>query len=203
MPYLPTAPATLRNSAAILGVLRHELTDCRNLLEIGSGTGQHAVHFAACMPDICWQTSDLPENHDGIRAHIANAGLDNVKAPLTLDVRSRSPDTRKYDAVFTANTMHIMSFSAVGKMLPLIAGHLSRCGLFAAYGPFQQGGKFNTESNANFDGSLRARDPEMGIRELEEIDSLAENVSMRRVRTYAMPANNLLLIWQKDAGKKK
>ena len=202
MPDLPTAPATLRNGAAILGVLRHELAGCRNVLEIGSGTGQHAVHFAAGMPDICWQTSDLAENHDGIRAHIANAGLDNVKAPLTVDVRSASPDTQKYDAVFTANTMHIMSFSAVGKMIPLIAGALGSCGLFAAYGPFRQGGEFNTESNANFDASLRARDPEMGIRALEEIDGLAENAGMRRVRSYAMPANNLLLIWQKDERKK-
>ena len=203
MPDLPTAPATLRNSAAILGVLRHELTDCRNLLEIGSGTGQHAVHFAASMPDISWQTSDLSENHDGIRAHIANAGLDNVKAPLTLDVRSASLDMQKYDAVFTANTMHIMSFSAVRKMIALIAGLLGRGGRFAAYGPFRQDGKFNTESNANFDTSLRSRDPEMGIRELEEIDGLAEHAGMRRARTYAMPANNLLLIWQKNERKKR
>ncbi len=195
---LPIAPACLRNSDAILGVLRHELAECQDVLEIGSGTGQHAVHFSASLRDINWQTSDLSENHDGIRAHIANAGLDNVKAPLALDVRSATLDAPSYDAVFTANTIHIMSFSAVEKMIPFIAAHLSGGGLFLAYGPFRQGGRFNTESNANFDASLRARDPGMGIRELEKIDSLAEHVGMRRLRTYAMPANNLLLIWQKD-----
>lgn len=198
MAELPVAPATLRNSDAILGVLQHELAGCRELLEIGSGTGQHAVYFSARLRDIRWQTSDLPENHDGIHAHIVNSGLSNVKAPLTLDVRSASSHSPSYDAVFTANTMHIMSFSAVEQMIPFVAACLNEGGLFIAYGPFQQGGRFNTESNANFDASLRARDPDMGIRELEKIDGLAEDGGMCRARTYAMPANNLLLIWQKD-----
>ena len=198
MPELPDAPATLRNSDAILSVLRHELAECRELLEIGSGTGQHAVHFSARLRDIHWQTSDLPENHDGIRAHIANSGLSNVKAPLTLDVRSASLGSPSYDVVFTANTMHIMSFAAIEQMIPFVVACLYDGGLFIAYGPFRQGGRFNTQSNADFDASLRARDPDMGIRELEKIDGLAEHCGMRRVRTYAMPANNLLLIWQKD-----
>ena len=195
---LPNAPASLRNSNPILGVLRHELADCCNLLEIGSGTGQHAVHFSASLPDLNWQTSDLPENHEGIRAHIAHSGLGNVIAPLTLDVRSATRNGQSYDAVYTANTMHIMSFSAVEKMIPLVASLLDGGGVFVAYGPFRQGGKFNAESNANFDASLRARDPDMGIRELTEIDSLAEQVGLCQIRTYAMPANNLLLIWHKD-----
>jgi len=195
---LPNAPASLRNSNPILGVLRHELADCCNLLEIGSGTGQHAVHFSANLPDLNWQTSDLPENHDGIRAHIAHSGLGNVKAPLTLDVRSATRNGQSYDAVYTANTMHIMSFSAVEKMIPLVASLLDGGGLFVAYGPFRQGGEFNAESNAKFDASLRERDTDMGIRELEEIDSLAESFGLCRIKKYAMPANNLLLIWQKD-----
>ena len=200
MPDLPVSAASLRNSEAILSVLRHELAGCREVLEIGSGTGQHAVHFSANMPDICWQTSDLDENHEGINLHIANSGLSNVKAPLGLDVRSASPDGRLFDAVFTANTMHIMSFSAVEKMIPLVSSMLGKSALFCAYGPFRQDGRFSTQSNADFDSSLRARDPEMGIRELEKIDRIAESAGMHRQKCYAMPANNLLLVWQKKEG---
>ncbi len=195
---LPNAPASLRNSNPILGVLRYELADCRNLLEIGSGTGQHAVHFSESMSGLTWQTSDLPKNHDGIRAHIAHSGLTNVKAPLTLDVRSAAKGAQTYDAVYTANTMHIMSFSAVTDMISLVSSLLNSGGVFVTYGPFRQSGRFNAESNANFDASLRRSDPDMGIRELEKIDSLAEAVGLRRTRSYAMPANNLLLIWLKD-----
>jgi len=193
----PIAPAGLRNSEPILAVLRHELADCTNLLEIGSGTGQHAVEFAENLPDLSWQTSDLDENHEGILAHIENAGLTNVMAPILLDVRSANVSDAAYDAVFTCNTAHIMSFAAVKKMLRLVATSLQRDGVFACYGPFKQGGNFSTASNANFDQWLRQRDPESGIRNLEDLDILATDGGMQRRRVYAMPANNLLVIWQK------
>jgi cyclopropane fatty-acyl-phospholipid synthase-like methyltransferase len=178
-------------------VLSVELAACESLLEIGSGTGQHAVEFAAHMPKISWQTSDLDESHDGILAHIANAGIANVIAPISLDVQSAQMRAGKYDAVFTCNTAHIMSYAAVKKMLPLVATALHSGGRFFCYGPFRQDGQFSTESNANFDQWLRRRDPDSGIRDLEDMDRLAADAGMHRQRIYAMPANNLLVIWAK------
>jgi cyclopropane fatty-acyl-phospholipid synthase-like methyltransferase len=198
----PIAPSVLRNSEPILGVLRHELATSKSLLEIGSGTGQHAVEFAAQMPELTWQTSDLDESHAGILAHIANAGIANAIAPISLDVRSATLRAVKYDAVFTCNTAHIMSLAAVEKMLPLVATALNSGGRFFCYGPFRLDGKFSTKSNANFDLWLRQRDPESGIRDLEDLDRLARDVGLQRQRVYAMPANNLLVIWQKQSTAK-
>lgn len=197
MSKLRTAPASLRNSEPILAVLRKELADRHALLEIGSGTGQHAVHFAAEFPQLTWQTSDLAKNHDDICAHIAAADLDNVREPLELDVRDASINDNAYDAVYTCNTMHIMSFDAVQAMISLVARCLRKSGIFCGYGPFRVKGEFSTDSNRQFDTSLRASNFEMGIRELESIDELAEAAGMSRLRRYAMPANNLLLIWKR------
>lgn len=193
----PVAPASLRNSGPIFSVLRHELAACESLLEIGSGTGQHAVKIAAHIPGLTWQTSDLDETHEGILAHIANAGVSNVMAPLSLDVRSAQLNAAEYDAVFTCNTTHIMSFAAVKKMILLVGTVMKRGGSFFCYGPFRQGGEFNTQSNTEFDLWLRRRDPDSGIRDLEDIDILAAAVGMQRQRIYAMPANNFLVAWQK------
>jgi len=193
----PIAPSGLRNSGPILGVLRHEFADSAAVLEIGSGTGQHAVEFAANLPDLTWQTSDLDETHDGIRAHIESAAITNVMAPILLDVRSANLPAAAYDAVFTCNTAHIMSFAAVENMIRLVGTTLRINGVFACYGPFKQGGDFSTESNANFDQWLRRRDPESGIRNLEDLDTLAMHAGLQQCRVYAMPANNLLVVWQK------
>lgn len=193
----PIAAASSRNTAAILGVLQHELAGRKSVLEIGSGTGQHAVAFAAALPHLTWQPSDLAGNHAGIRAHIDASGIDNLRPPLELDVRAARIDTSIYDAVFTCNTMHIMSFAAVQHMLVLVASLLPADGVFCAYGPFRVGGAFSTDSNAAFDASLRARDDEQGIRDLEAIDEFAAGHNLQRVRNYAMPANNLLLVWNK------
>ena len=107
MPELPIAPATLRNSDAILGVLQHELAHCRELLEIGSGTGQHAARFARALPHLRWQTSDLDENHDGINAWVEDAGLTNLLAPFSLNVLSDEVEAASCDAIYSANTAHI------------------------------------------------------------------------------------------------
>jgi len=194
----PIAAASARNAAAILGVLQHELAGRKSILEIGSGTGQHAVAFAAAMPGLVWQPSDLAGNHAGIQAHIDASGSDNVQPPLELDVRAARIDTSVYDAVFTSNTMHIMSFAAVQHMLVLVASLLPTGGVFCAYGPFRVGDAFNADSNAAFDASLRARDDEQGIRDLEAIDEIAACHNLQRLRSYAMPANNLLLVWSKN-----
>lgn len=189
------ASAASRNAAPILGVLRHELRDCSTVFEIGSGTGQHAVTFAAAMPGLEWQTSDLAQSHTGIEAWIAESGLDNVVAPLSFDVLTAALPGDRYDAVFSANTAHIMSYAAVCRMFQLVGGMLRRPGVFCLYGPFSRGGAFSTASNEAFDASLRARNPAMGIRDLDDLEKLASENGMRLTKVYAMPANNLLTVW--------
>ena len=194
----PSAPATQRNSEPILEVLRLEFTAARSVLEIGSGTGQHAVRFAAELPHLTWQTSDRVENHDGIKAWIDDSRLPNVLPPLALDVLTWRGADANYDAVFSANTAHIMGMPAVKAMFRIVGEHLNKAGVFCLYGPFNDNGEFTSESNESFDRSLRAQDPQMGIRNIEDLDAIATINGMRRVRTYAMPANNRLAVWQKS-----
>ncbi len=194
---MPFAAAAERNASPILGVIEHELEGATSILEIGTGTAQQAVTFARHLPLSIWQTSDLDENHEGIRARIADSGLDNVRAPVLLDVRSATPERRRYDAVYSANTAHIMSADAVEKMFAYVGETLEDGGLFLLYGPFRLHGGFTTGSNAAFDESLRLRNPDMGLRDLETLDELAADAGMRRKRYFAMPSNNFLVVWQK------
>ena len=191
----PYASAAARNAAPILGVLRREFCDCSTVFEIGSGTGQHAVTFATALPGLLWQTSDLAQSHDGIRAWIDDAGLDNVLPPLPFDVLSAATPREKYDAVFSANTAHIMSYAAVCRMFEHVGAMLRDQGVFCLYGPFSRAGIFSTPSNEAFDASLRARNAAMGIRDLDDLQRLAAENGMALARTYAMPANNLLTVW--------
>ena len=199
MAAIPHAPAAERNAAPILDVLRFEFANVQHVLEIGSGTGQHAVAVGAAMPHLEWQTSDLDEHHAGIRAWIATAGLSNVREPVSLNVLTADLPPNRYDAVFSANTAHIMNSTAVEKMFALVATTLRDGGLFCLYGPFREAGAFSTPSNAEFDKSLRAQNIGMGIRDLEALDELAAAGKLRRMRRYAMPANNLLVVWQQQA----
>jgi cyclopropane fatty-acyl-phospholipid synthase-like methyltransferase len=185
-----------RNSSPILEVLRSELSACTKILEIGSGTGQHAARFAKELPHLCWQTSDLDENHGGIRGWVSASGLENLLPPITLDVLRDNLPAGFCDGVYSSNTAHIMSFEAVRKMFALVGNILNGRGVFCLYGPFRQAGEFNTASNASFDASLKARNPEMGIRGIESLDELAEEQGMKRVRLYAMPANNHIAVWR-------
>ena len=194
------ASASVRNSEPIWGVLRDELADRNKLLEIGSGTGYHAVRFASELPHIEWQTSDLEENHANIEQAIASSGARNVLRPLALDVRSATLPNHAYDAAYSCNTAHIMSFAAVQKMFALVGHALADGGLFCLYGPMKRNGQFNTTSNAEFDAALRGRDSHMGIRDLEDCDRFATDTGMLRLRVYAMPTNNLLVVWQKQQG---
>ena len=193
----PNAPAAIRNRDAILQVLHQELDGNLKVLEIGSGTGQHAIHFAAGLPELTWQTSDRLQNHDGIRQWIALSGLDNVINPLQLDVSVDPEVDPGYDAIFSANTAHIMSADSVVDMIKLVGKLLTPAGKFLLYGPFCVDHQFSSESNQRFDESLKAQDPSMGIRDLEWIDDLAARQNLVRVRTYAMPANNMLLVWER------
>ncbi len=194
----PFAPPTGRNCQPILDVLRNEFRHANSVLEIGSGTGQHAVLFAAELGHLVWQTSDLDENHEGIRAWLTDAALPNLRAPLSLDVRTAALGGTVYDAAFSANTAHIMSIAAVEEMFALVADALQNGGVFCLYGPFRQDGEFNTNSNSDFHKSLRSQDSAMGIRHLEDLDQFAATGGMRRERLYAMPANNLIVVWQKS-----
>ena len=191
----PFAAAAARNAASILGVLRHELRGRTTVFEIGSGSGQHAVTFAAALPELSWQTSDLGQSHGGIRAWIDEAGLDNVLPPEDFDVLTAAVPEQRYDAVYSANTAHIMSVAAVQRMFELAGAMLEPGGVFCIYGPFSRGGRFSTRSNEDFDASLRSRNPSMGIRDLDDLEDLAGRNGMVLARTYAMPANNLLVIW--------
>lgn len=192
----PWSEAAQKNAAPILEVLRHEFQECTEVLEIGSGTGQHAVHFASRLQHLQWQTSDLDENHAGIMAWLAEAGVTNVLAPISLDV-SRAKIRAEYDAVYSANTAHIMSFDAVIRMIALVGRVLRTGGVFCLYGPFRRFGEFNASSNARFDASLRSRHAAMGIRDLEDLDDACAENGLRRSSLYAVPANNLVVVWQK------
>jgi len=193
----PIAPATERNRDAILEVLADEFSDRTAVLEIGSGTGQHAVFFADKLANLSWQTSDRKQNHAGIKVWIESANVANVRLPLELDVEvSPGPDD-SFDAVFSANTAHIMSMHAVECMFALVGNLLPVGGKFCLYGPFNCNGEFTSDSNEKFDASLRSQDPSMGIRNLEDLQALAESAGMRRSRLYTMPANNFIAVWRR------
>lgn len=199
MPERPFADYAARNAAPILEVLRREFSDRSRVLEIGSGTGQHAVTFAAELDRLRWQTSDVDENHPGINAWVTGSGLGNVDLPLSLDVRVASVEHAAYDAAFSSNTAHIMGIDAVEKMFAIVADGLGDGGVFCLYGPFRVSGRFNTASNEAFDAALRQRDAAMGVRDLEVLDEFASAEGLRRTRLYAMPSNNYIAVWRKGA----
>lgn len=187
-----------RNGAPILEALQTEFAKSKTVLEIGSGTGQHAVQFAAAMPHLLWHSSDKDANFDKVSARIIDSGISNLLPPISIDVRTAELPTASYDAVFSANTAHIMSVESVAMMFALAGDVLQSHGVFCLYGPFRQNGCFNTSSNAAFDASLRSRDPEMGVRDLEMLDELGARNELQRTRLYAMPANNHLAVWRRN-----
>src|SRR5690606_12382776 len=194
---LPTSPAAERNRHPILEVLREELRQRSRVLEIGSGTGQHAVWFGKALPHLEWQTSDLPAQHAAIGAWLAGEQLANVRPPLALDVRTAELPAGSYDAVFSANTAHIMDIDAVRAMFALVGHVLEQGGVFCLYGPFRFDGRYTSPSNAEFDEALRQRDPAMGVRDLADLDRFGASAGLERVRLYAMPANNHVAVWEK------
>ncbi|WP_028008199.1 DUF938 domain-containing protein [Solimonas flava] len=196
----PHAPSCERNRDPILAVLREHLADRHSVLEIGSGTGQHAVHFGAALPQLQWQTSECAAAHEGIRAWLAEAALPNVLAPIALQIGRDPWPVQAYDAVFTANTLHIMAWPEVEQLFAgLGTGVLARGGRLVVYGPFNEGGRYTSDSNAAFDEWLRARGAHMGIRDIEAVDALAREIGCERVVDLAMPANNRCIVWQRHA----
>lgn len=195
----PYALPAARNAAPILEVLQREFRDCSRVIEIGSGTGQHAVTFAERLDHLFWQTSDLDQNHAGIVAWLERAQLENAGPPLSVDVRTATVDAGAYDAAFSSNTAHIMDIDAVAKMFELVGSALSGGGVFCLYGPFRVAGAFNTTSNEQFDAGLRSRDPAMGVRDLEQLDDFAAAAHLEGRRLYAVPSNNYVAAWRKQA----
>ncbi len=200
----PYSPSCERNRDPILSVLREHFSDRREVLEIGSGTGQHAVHFAAAMPWLRWQCSDAENGLDGIRQWLAEAALPNTPEPFALQAvldpvpGLSPPPPGRYDAVFTANTLHIMGWSEVEALFAGLATVLADDALLAVYGPFNRDGAFSSDSNREFDATLKARDPRSGIRDFEAVAALAEGIGLRLVADIAMPANNRTLIWRRE-----
>ncbi|MDD5035660.1 MAG: DUF938 domain-containing protein [Methylococcaceae bacterium] len=196
-PIKPHAPSCERNRDHILAVLRDYLPGRKKVLEIGSGTGQHAVHFAAALPDLIWQTSDLPENLEGIEMWLVEAGLPNTPAPLLFDVQQPSvPGT--FDAVFSANTLHIMSWSAVEGLFAGLPTIMARDAPLIVYGPFNYGGRFTSDSNARFNEWLQERAPHRAIRDFEAVDALAREAGLSLLEDRPLPANNRALVWRFD-----
>jgi cyclopropane fatty-acyl-phospholipid synthase-like methyltransferase len=195
MPDKPCAESCDQNKAPILAVLSRLFAESRSVLEIGSGTGQHAVHFAAAMPHLVWQTSDVSENHPGIRAWLDEAGLSNTRNPIDLNVRGRWPK-QTYDAIFSANTAHIMCWREVEHLFEGIGKVLAQGGCFALYGPFNYNGQYTSDSNRRFDGWLKQRDPLSGIRDFTELNRLAEAQGLAFEEDIEMPVNNRILVWR-------
>jgi len=177
--------------------LRRHFTDRRKVLEIGSGTGQHAIHFAAALPHLTWQTSDVQENLTGINLWRSEAHLPNLPEPLILDVNGQWPQAR-YDAAFSANSLHIMSWREVQTLFAALDRVLERDAVLAIYGPFNYLGRFTSDSNAAFDESLKLRSPAMGIRDFEAVDELAQSIGLELMEDCAMPANNRTLVWRRQ-----
>jgi SAM-dependent methyltransferase len=195
----PFSEACERNREPILAVLKRVFADRKRVFEVGSGTGQHAAGFAAALPHLVWQPSDVAEHLAGIRQWVAEAGAANLRRPLELDVDRPWPDIAA-DAVFSANTCHIMSWPQVERMFEGVGRLLPAGGLFALYGPFNYGGRHTSESNARFDAMLRERDPRSGLRDIEALLALGEREYLEKAEDIAMPANNRLLVFRRAEG---
>lgn len=209
LPEKPFSPASERNRGPILEVLRKAFANRQRVLEIGSGTGQHAVHLAAAMPWLTWQCTDRGEYLPGIRQWLDDAGLANTPQPRPLDVDDApwdvssdvgsdvGSDAAGFDAAFSANTLHIMGWPQVQQFFSGLDGALTPKATLVVYGPFNYAGDYTSDSNREFDGWLKARDPASGIRDFEAVDSLARSIGMHLVDDAAMPAKNRGIIWER------
>ncbi|WP_058554825.1 DUF938 domain-containing protein [Thiohalocapsa sp. ML1] len=196
----PFSPACEENKAPILAVLAPLLAQRRHVLEIGSGTGQHAVHFAPALRHLVWQCSDVPAYLPGINGWITEAALANLPPALALDVDGAWPAIEPalpFDAAYSANTAHIMSWPQVERMFAGVGALLPAGAPFALYGPFSYGGRHTSQSNADFDHALRLRDPHSGVRDLNDLTRVADAAGLALEDDIAMPVNNRTLIWRK------
>lgn len=191
------SPSCDQNKEPILNVIKPLLSAAKSVLEIGSGTGQHSVYFAKAMDHLTWQASDQNVYLPSINAWIDEAQLTNTPQAFELDVTHSWPiDT--YNAIFSANTVHIMSWEMVLEFFKGISNTLTNNGLFILYGPFNVNGKYTSESNANFDLWLAQQNPKSAIRDFEALNDLANQFNLNLIKDIEMPANNKILVWQKS-----
>jgi cyclopropane fatty-acyl-phospholipid synthase-like methyltransferase len=198
----PYSESCAQNQGPILEVLQKVFQKTQSVLEIGSGTGQHAIHFARKLPHLTWQTSDRIQNHEGIIEWLLEAGLKNTLPPLTLEVKGSEWPKTTYDGIFSANTTHIMSWQEVEAMFMGIGLSLREGGFFCLYGPFNYQGKFTSKSNEYFNQMLQSEDPSMGVRNFEDLNTLANAQGLQLFEDFPMPANNRTLVWRKLSSKK-
>jgi hypothetical protein len=193
----PYSESCERNQVSILKILKETFSNQQRVLEIASGTGQHAVYFGRALPHLLWQTSELAKKHEGILAWLDEEKLTNVLPPLIIDVNDAQWPVEIVDTVFNANTVHIISWEEVRRMFAGIARVLSVSGILCLYGPFNYEGKFTSESNARFDTWLKSQNKNSGVRDFEAINQLAETHGLYLLRDVTMPCNNRILIWQR------
>ena len=193
----PYSESCERNQEPILKILQETLVNQQCVLEIASGTGQHAVYFGRALPHLSWQTSELTQKHEGILAWLNEIKLPNVLSPIAINVNDAKWPIGIVDTVFNANTVHIISWSEVERMFAGIARVLNASGILCLYGPFKYEGKFTSESNARFDVLLRSRNRNSGVRDFEAINRLAETHGLFLVRDVSMPSYNQTLVWQR------
>ncbi|CAM2997621.1 MULTISPECIES: DUF938 domain-containing protein [unclassified Pseudoalteromonas] len=193
----PFSQACENNKGPILEVLKTVFNKTESVLEIGSGTGQHSVFFAEQLPHLQWYTSDRHINHEGINLWLKEANLTNLHGPLELDLNYAWP-VNNVDAIYTANTFHIVSWQLVEQFFKGVSTHLVSQGVVCIYGPFKYQGQFTSASNEEFDRFLTQRDPFSGIRDFEAIEQLATQAGLTLISDTAMPANNQLLVFKRQ-----
>ncbi|PPT38324.1 hypothetical protein XarbCFBP8132_16905 [Xanthomonas arboricola] len=210
----PFSPASARNRDPILEVLQRHFADRRNVLEIGAGTGQHAVHFAAAMPWLRWQASDHADHLPGMTQWLDEAALPNTPPPIALQAvltptpglaptppspPAQAGEPAGYDAVYSANTLHIMGWPQVQALFAGLPAVMAPDALLVVYGPFNRDGQFTSQSNRAFDAMLRERDAASGIRDAEAVDALAASVGLELIDDVALPANNCCRVWSRQS----
>jgi len=197
----PYAESCEKNKDPILAVLKEIFAERKRVLEIASGTGQHAVYFGRELSHLIWQPSEQAQNLAGIQAWLDEAQLPNVLPPLLLDVNDMLWPVTAVDAIFNANTVHIISWPEVERLFVHIARAIAPGGCVCFYGPYNYGGNFTSESNARFDGWLKSRDPNSGVRDFEAVNRLAASHGLELQRDIEMPSNNRILVWVAQASR--
>jgi SAM-dependent methyltransferase len=196
---LPFSEACERNKDPILAVLRNVFATRAQVLEIGSGTGQHAVYFSEHLPHLVWHPTERLVGLEDLEARVRAASRANLRPPAVLEVTQEVWPLRKVDAVFTANTLHIMSWPTVTALFGGIGDILIAGGVLAVYGPFRYGGTYTSESNQRFDEMLQERDPQSGLRDIEDLKPLAREQGLLLSEDHDLPANNRLLVFRRGA----
>ena len=194
---LPFSQACENNKQVILEILERYLKDGDQVLELAGGTGQHCVHFAANLPNLHWQSSDIPSNLHNLNRRLAHAKLANLPEAIAIDVNHPCWNSNRPTAIFSANSLHIMSADSVENFFKGTGKVLQANGSLVVYGPFKYAGRFTSESNQSFDRLLKNRDPASGIRDFEWVSDLATKANLTLIEDNTMPANNQLLVWKK------